>query len=85
MLPYPPYSPELDPCDFFLFPKLKTHVKGHHFGTVENFQAAATRALNNVSSEDFLHYYEEWQQRWNRCIRHKEPILKGINCNCVYV
>jgi len=67
-LPHPPYSPDLAPCDFFLFPKLKTHLKGHHFGTVENVQAAATRALN-ISSEDFLHCYEEWQQRWNRCIR----------------
>jgi len=59
-LPHPPYSPDLVPCDFFLFPKLKTHLKGHHFGTVENVQAAATRTLNNISSEDFLHCYEEW-------------------------
>jgi len=34
-LPHPPYSPDLAPCDFFLFPKLKTHLKGHNFGTVE--------------------------------------------------
>jgi transposase len=54
-----PYSPDLAPCDLFLFPKLKTHLKGHHFGTVENVQAAATRALNNISSEVFQH--------WNRC------------------
>jgi hypothetical protein len=58
-LPHPPYSPDLAPCDFFLFPKLKIHLKGHHFGIVENVQAAATRALNNISSEDFLRCYEE--------------------------
>jgi hypothetical protein len=45
---------------FFLFPKLKSHLKKTHFGTVENVEAAATRALNNISSEDFLHCYEEW-------------------------
>jgi len=33
-LPHPPYSPDLAPCDFILFPKLKTHLKGHNFGTV---------------------------------------------------
>ena len=76
-LPHPPYSPDLAPCDFFLFPKLKTHLKGHHFGTVENVQAAATRALNNISSEDFLHCYEEWQQRWNRCIRSQGAYFEG--------
>jgi len=64
-----PYSPYLALCDFFLFPKLKTHLRGYNFGTVENVQAAATRTLNNISSEDFLHCYKEWQQRWNRCIR----------------
>jgi hypothetical protein len=53
----------LPPCDFVLFPKLETLLKGHDFGTVKNVQAAATRALNNISSEDFLHCYEEWQQR----------------------
>jgi len=47
-LPHPPYSPDLAPCDFFLFPKLKTHLKEHNFGTVENVQAAAMRALNNI-------------------------------------
>jgi len=53
-LPHPPYSPDLAPCDFFLFPKLKTHLKGYHFGTVENVPAAVTMALN-ISSEDFFH------------------------------
>ncbi|GFY25599.1 uncharacterized protein TNCV_2487191 [Trichonephila clavipes] len=32
--PQPPYSPDLSPCDGFLFPKLKNHLKGHHFGTL---------------------------------------------------
>ena len=26
LLPHPPYSPELVPCDFHLFPKLKEHL-----------------------------------------------------------
>jgi transposase len=56
-LPHPPYNPDLAPCDIFS-PKLKIHLKGH-FGTVENIRAAATKALNNISIEDFLHFYEE--------------------------
>jgi len=75
-LPHPLYSADLAPCNFFLFPNPKTH-KGHHFGTVENIQAAATRALNNISSEDFLHCYEEWQQHWNRCIRLQGAYFEG--------
>jgi hypothetical protein len=76
-LSHPPYNPDLAPCDFFLFPKFKTHLKGHHFETTENVQTAATRVLNNISSEDFLHCYEEWQQRWNRCIRSQGAYFEG--------
>ena len=31
VLEHPPYSPDLAPCDFFLFPKLKEVIKGTHF------------------------------------------------------
>jgi hypothetical protein len=27
-VPHPPYSPDLAPCDFFLFPKIKINFKG---------------------------------------------------------
>jgi len=76
-LPHPPYSPDLAPCDFLLFPKFKTNLKGHHFGTVEKFQAAVTRALNNISSENFLHCYDEWQQHQNPCIQSQEAYFEG--------
>jgi hypothetical protein len=77
-LPHPLYTPDLAPCYLFLFPKLKPHLKGHRFGTGENVQTAATRSLNNISSEDFLHCYEEWQQRWNRCIGRATEVGKKI-------
>ena len=36
VVPQPPCSLDLSPCDFFLFPKLKFHLKGRHFGNVDN-------------------------------------------------
>ena len=44
-LPQPPYSPDLAPCFFFLFPQLKKTMKGRRFGYVEDIQANATRQL----------------------------------------
>ena len=32
---HPPYSPDLAPCDFFLFPKMKLQLKGRRFDKVE--------------------------------------------------
>ena len=34
----PPYSPDLVPCDFWLFPKLKSPLKGKRFQTVDEIQ-----------------------------------------------
>ena len=33
--PYCPYSPDLAPSDFFLFPKLKFQLHNHHFGNID--------------------------------------------------
>ena len=38
VLPHPPYGPDLAPCDFYLFPKLKSKLKGHHFRMMENIK-----------------------------------------------
>jgi hypothetical protein len=59
VLPHPPYSPDLAPCDFFIFPKIKNNLKGHHFSTLTNVQTAATQALNTLTVEDFQGCYEE--------------------------
>jgi transposase len=32
-LPHPPYSPDLAPCDFFLFTRLKKHLAGRKYQT----------------------------------------------------
>ena len=38
VIPHPPYSPNLGPCDFFLFPKLKLRMKCRTFDTTEEIQ-----------------------------------------------
>ena len=47
MLEQLPYSPDLAPCDFFLFPKLKGVVKGTRFPDVEAIKRAVTTAAEN--------------------------------------
>jgi histone-lysine N-methyltransferase SETMAR len=49
VVPHPPYSPELAPCDFYLFPKLKSNLKGHHFRTMENIQKIVTDELHTLT------------------------------------
>ena len=43
-----PYSPDLTPPDYFLFPKLKMKLKGLHLADVAEIQEAVSNELNKV-------------------------------------
>jgi histone-lysine N-methyltransferase SETMAR len=47
-LDHPPYSPDLAPCNFWLFPKPKTALKGHRFSGIADIQGHATTILQNI-------------------------------------
>ena len=73
----PPYSPDLAPCDFFLFQKTKSAMKGHHFESAEDIQRSVTQALNDILQAAFQKCYKQWQHCWKMCVcRHKGCTLK---------
>jgi len=47
-LPHPPYSPDLVPCDFFFFPKMKLQLKGHRFDRMEEIQRESQNVLGTL-------------------------------------
>jgi len=75
----PPYSPDLSPCDFFLFPRIKNHLKGRHFGTLDNIQKSVTDKLKDIPAEAFQHCYEQWKQCLRRCAAAQGNYFKGDN------
>ena len=77
VVPQPPYSPDLSPCDFFLFPKLKFHLKGCHFGTVESIEKAVTDQLKAIPVSNYERCYEEWEQRLWRCVTSQGNYFEG--------
>ena len=68
MVPQPTYSPDLAPCDFFLFPRLKRELKRKHWESVGNIQAYVTRLLKGIPVEEFQGVFQAWQNRLCRCI-----------------
>jgi histone-lysine N-methyltransferase SETMAR len=52
-LHHPPYSPDLSPLDYFLFPKVKLNLKGARFDIIEELQKAVTDQLNKIPADDF--------------------------------
>jgi len=49
----PPYSPDLAPSDYHLFPGLKIQLKGHHFTSNTEVIAAVETWLDGQTSEFF--------------------------------
>jgi hypothetical protein len=68
VVPQPHYSPDLSSCDFFLFPWLKNHLKGRHFGALDNIQKSVTNKLKGIPAEAFQHCYEQWKQCLHCCV-----------------
>jgi transposase len=73
----PPYSPDLAPCDYFLFLKVKTVLKGHHFESTEDIQMSVTQVLNDIPQNTFQKCYKQWQHRWKRCVRAQGIYFEG--------
>jgi hypothetical protein len=57
---------------FILFPRLKNHSKGRHFGTLDNIQQSVTDELKGIQAEAFQHCYEHWKKRLRRCVAAQE-------------
>jgi hypothetical protein len=59
VVPQPPYSSDLSPCDLFFFPRLKNHLKGCRLGTLDNIQKSVTDELEGIPAEAFQHCYKQ--------------------------
>jgi hypothetical protein len=69
VVPHPPYSPDLAPCNFSLFPRWKIKLKGRRFDTTEAIDAESQAVQNILIEHDFQDVFKKWQKRWERCIR----------------
>ncbi len=50
---HPPYSPDLAPADFWLFPYLKGHIHGRIFGSVPELQDALMEVISQIPCQLF--------------------------------
>ena len=80
-VPHPPYSPDLAPCDFWLFPKLKEKLRGCHYETIEEMKEAVTKVINMLTQVDFHGAFQKLLERYKKS---EEITLKGTRVSCVY-
>ena len=63
-VPHPLYSPELAPCDFWLFPKLR----GCRYETIGEMKEAVTKVIDTLTQEDFPGVFQMLLERLHKCI-----------------
>jgi len=72
-----PYSSDLAPSDFWLFPTLKMGLKGTRFATMENIKWNATTELQKIPKEAFRRCFQQWQDRWSKCVCAQGSYFEG--------
>ena len=58
-----PYSPDLSPCDFFLFPRLKKRLSGNKYTSRSSLGGAIYQCLQQMPKEDYLSAFRDWVKR----------------------
>ena len=72
-LPQLPYSPDLAPCDFWLYPKLT----GCGYETIEEMKEAVTKVIDTLTQEDFHGAFQKLLDRYNKCIADGRDYFEG--------
>ena len=73
-VPHPPYSPELAPCVFRLFPELR----GRRYETIEEMKEAVTTVIDTLTQEHFHGAFQKLLERYNKCIATGWDYFEGV-------
>ena len=77
VLPHPAYSPDLAPCDFLLFPKLKFHLSGTKYKSRNALGSAIYQYLMSIPIQEYEHCFQKWIDRLKRCINAEGEYFEG--------
>ena len=79
-VPHHPYSLDLAPSDFWLFPKLT----GCRYETIEEMKEAVTKGIDTLTQKDFDGAFQKLLERYNKCIAAREDYFEGdLSFMCV--
>jgi hypothetical protein len=68
VLDHPPYSPDLAPADFWLFPKVKLATKGDCHDTIQDIQGKCTAVLNVIPQKEYSDCFQKLFNWFQLCI-----------------
>ena len=78
VLYHPPYSPDLSPCDFWLFPRLKEMLAGHRFESRCGIGSAVYQCLQHIPKKDYWAAFRKWVDRCKMCVEEDGAYFEGL-------
>ena len=80
-MPQPPYSPDMAPCDFFLFPKIKRTLKGRRVIAIDDIKSAPLKEQKAIPKIEFEKCFEDRKKRWHKCVISNGDYFEGDKIN----
>ena len=77
VLDHPPYRPDLSPCDFWLFPRLKEMLAGHRFESPFGIGSVVYQCLQHIPKEDYRVAFRKWRS-CKLCVEADGAYLEGL-------
>ena len=71
ILKHPPYSPDLSPCDFWLFPLIKQRLRGSSYDTINDVIMDFYKEINKLTVTDFHKCFDTWIKRCKTVYENK--------------
>ena len=68
LMPHPGYSPDISPCDYWIFRKLKTMTSGVRYRNIGELTAAVDQAMNNIAPQEFADAMDRYPVRLRKLI-----------------
>ena len=68
LVPHPPYSPDLAPSDYYLFPNMKKWLAGRRFYSNEEVIAETNAYFEELDQSYYSEGINKLEQRWTKCI-----------------
>lgn len=78
VLPHAPYSPDLAPCDYFLFPRLKKHLAGRHYKSRQALGSAVYQCMLGIHESEYENAFKNWIKRLKLCVRCNGDYFEGM-------
>jgi len=68
ILEHPPYSPDLAPMDFRVFPELKSQLRGKRFDSADDLVQHTQAIVSSFTDSWYVETYNKWISRHRKCV-----------------